>query len=202
MTAVLFSVFDMIVDVRSREEFIKEHIKGAYNFPLQDLEYYLDFLRDQSIELFCDTGFRSRIAKDYLQKNGITAEIIPMSKYGEYKMIQRSVVCALNYLTVKPGKEQAFTDLAGDLCHKTVEKKGFLGSKIFRISSISFGGSMVQGPYEEVPIKPTKYVMLTYWTSKEAHEKFHEDPEILEGFGKLMPLLSSMPFEEFGDIIR
>ncbi|MFX0201051.1 MAG: rhodanese-like domain-containing protein, partial [Candidatus Hodarchaeota archaeon] len=41
----------MIVDVRSREEFIKEHIKGAYNFPLQDLEYYLDFFRDQSIEL-------------------------------------------------------------------------------------------------------------------------------------------------------
>lgn len=37
----------MIVDVRSREEYVKRHIKGAVNIPLFDLEYYIPFLRDE-----------------------------------------------------------------------------------------------------------------------------------------------------------
>jgi len=35
----------LIVDVRTREEYVKSHIKGAINIPLYDLEFYLDFLR-------------------------------------------------------------------------------------------------------------------------------------------------------------
>jgi rhodanese-related sulfurtransferase len=34
----------LIVDVRTREEYVMDHVKGALNIPLFDLEYYLDFL--------------------------------------------------------------------------------------------------------------------------------------------------------------
>jgi len=39
----------LIVDVRTREEFIKEHIKGAINIPLYDLEFYVEFLKNKRV---------------------------------------------------------------------------------------------------------------------------------------------------------
>jgi hypothetical protein len=44
--------------------------------------------------------------------------------------------------------------------------------------------------------------MLTFWASKKAHEEFHKEPDILEGFMSLMKYLSIMPYEEYGEIIR
>lgn len=38
---------EIIVDVRMREEFVKEHIKGAINIPLYDIDFYVDFLRNK-----------------------------------------------------------------------------------------------------------------------------------------------------------
>jgi heme-degrading monooxygenase HmoA len=60
----------------------------------------------------------------------------------------------------------------------------------------------LQGIYKDIDVKPTKYVMLTYWTSKKAHEEFHKEPDIAEGFMGLMKYLSIMPYEEYGEIIR
>ena len=39
----------LIVDVRSREEYYKSHVKGALNIPLFDLEFCIDFLRDKDV---------------------------------------------------------------------------------------------------------------------------------------------------------
>jgi len=44
--------------------------------------------------------------------------------------------------------------------------------------------------------------MLTYWTSKEAHEGFHKRRVIQDGFMEMMKYISVMPFEEYGEIIR
>ncbi|RLF50281.1 MAG: hypothetical protein DRN11_04920 [Thermoplasmata archaeon] len=63
----------IVIDVRTREEFIKEHIKGAINIPWQDLDFYIDFLKDKEVMLYCDTGFRASIAKEKLVKYGIDA---------------------------------------------------------------------------------------------------------------------------------
>jgi len=50
---------------------------------------------------------------------------------------------------VKPGLEKEFEEKAKELCRVTVGMKGFLGSKIFKVSTISYGGSGLQGAYEE-----------------------------------------------------
>jgi hypothetical protein len=44
--------------------------------------------------------------------------------------------------------------------------------------------------------------MLTYWTSKKAHEQFHKEPVILKGFMGLLKYLAIMPYEEYGEIMR
>ena len=49
---------NLIVDVRSREEYYEHHIKGSLNVPISDLECYIDFLKDKDILLYCDTGRR------------------------------------------------------------------------------------------------------------------------------------------------
>jgi rhodanese-related sulfurtransferase/heme-degrading monooxygenase HmoA len=192
----------LTVDVRSREEYYKNHIKGSLNIPVSDLEYHIDFLKDKTILLYCDTGRRAKIAVEYLAKRAIKAAIIPQEELDKYKKEGKPILCAINYLSVKPGIEKEFEEKTKELCRMTYGKKGFLGSKIFRVSTISYGGSGLQGQYENIDVKPTKYVMLTFWVSKKAHEEFHKEPDILEGFMGLMKYLSIMPYEEYGEIIR
>ena len=193
---------NLVVDVRSREEYYKNHIKGSLNIPVSDLEYYIDFLKDKDIRLYCDTGRRAKIAVKYLAKRAVKAAIIPQEELDKYKKEGKPILCAINYLSVKPGIEKEFEEKTKELCRITYGKKGFLGSKIFRVSTISYGGSGLQGQYENIDIKPTKYVMLTFWASKKAHEDFHKEPDILEGFMGLMKYLSIVPYEEYGEIIR
>ncbi len=192
----------LIVDVRSREEYYKNHIKGSLNIPVSDLEYYIDFLKDKDLHLYCDTGRRAKIAMEHLAKRAIKTTIIPQEELDRYEKEGKQIICAINYLSVKPGIEKEFEEKTKELCRITYGKKGFLGSKVFRVSTISYGGSGLQGQYENIEVKPTKYVMLTFWTSKKAHEEFHREPEILKGFMGLMEYLSIMPFEEYGEIIR
>ncbi len=195
-------LMNLIVDVRSREEYYRNHIKGSLNIPVSDLEYYIDFLKDKDILLYCDTNRRAKIAVEYLAKRAVKAAIIPQEELDKYKKEGKPILCAINYLSVKPGIEKEFEEKTKELCRMTYGKKGFLGSKVFRVSTISYGGSGLQGQYENIDVKPAKYVMLTFWASKKAHEEFHKQPDILEGFMGLMKYLSIMPFEEYGEIIR
>ncbi|MGD8507158.1 MAG: rhodanese-like domain-containing protein [Candidatus Bathyarchaeota archaeon] len=192
----------MIVDVRSREEYYKNHIEGSLNIPVSDLEYYIDFLKEKDILLYCDTGRRAKMAMQYLAKRAVKAAIIPQEELDKYKREGKPIICAINYLSVKPGIEKEFEEKTKELCRMTYGKKGFLGSKIFRVSTISYGGSGLQGQYEDIDVQPTKYVMLTFWASKKVHEEFHKEPDILEGFMGLMRYLSIMPYEEYGEIMR
>ena len=192
----------LIVDARSREEYYKNHVKGSLNIPLFDLEYYIDFLKGKEVTIYCDTGRRARMAVEYLSDQGIKAALVPQEDLDKYEKEGKPLLCAINYLSVKPGLEKEFEEKVKELCRVTYGKKGFLGSKIFRVSTISYGGSGLQGTYKDIDVKPTKYVMLTYWTSKKAHEEFHKEPDIVEGFMGLMKYLSIMPYEEYGEIIR
>jgi len=193
---------NLTVDVRSREEYYRNHIKGSLNIPVSDLEYYIDFLKDKDILLYCDTGRRAKIAVEYLAKRAVKAAVIPQEELDKYKKEGKPILCAINYLSVKPGIEEEFEEKTKDLCRMTYGKKGFLGSKIFRVSTISYGGSGLQGQYKDIDVEPAKYVMLTFWTGKKAHEEFHKESDILEGFMGLMKYLSIMPYEEYGEIIR
>jgi len=71
---------NLIVDVRSREEYYKRHVKGSLNISLFDLEFCIDFLRDKDVLFYCDTGRRSRMAVEYLGERGIKASLILQQK--------------------------------------------------------------------------------------------------------------------------
>jgi len=194
---------DIILDVKTREEYYKNHIEGALNIPVWDLKFYLDFLEDKSVKVYCGPrGKRSEMAVDFLQENGIDAEEIPPSDLDDYEMVGDPMICAINYLSVKPGHEEEFEEKVENLCTKTMDKKGFIGTKVFRATNISYGGAMLEGEYEEIEIEPTKYVMLTYWDSRENHEEFHKLPEIMEGFKEIMPHVAITPYEEFAEIVH
>ena len=57
----------IIIDVRTREEYVKDHIKGALNIPLHDLEFNHDFLKDKQVSIYCNSGVRAKIAKKWLK---------------------------------------------------------------------------------------------------------------------------------------
>ncbi len=194
---------DLIIDVKTREEYYLNHIKGSLNIPVWDLEFYVDFLKDKNVKVYCGPrGKRSKMAVKFLKNKGINVEEIPKSELKNYEMTGKPMVCAINYLSVKPGHEKEFEEKVENLCTKTMDKKGFIGTKVFRATNISFGGAMLHGEYDEIEIKPAKYIMLTYWSSRKDHEEFHNLPEIMEGFKEIMPHVSILPYEEFGEIIH
>jgi rhodanese-related sulfurtransferase len=64
----------IIVDVRSREEYSIDHVKGSVNIPLDILPVSLDKLggKNKCIIACCASGNRSGIAKNALESLGYT----------------------------------------------------------------------------------------------------------------------------------
>jgi phage shock protein E len=64
----------LLVDVRTPEETEKGMIHGAVNYPLQQLESYLDKLpRDRTIVTYCRSGGRAAMANKTLKAKGFKA---------------------------------------------------------------------------------------------------------------------------------
>ncbi|OYT59979.1 hypothetical protein B6U81_05335 [Thermoplasmatales archaeon ex4484_30] len=158
---------EIIVDVRMREEFVKEHIKGAINIPLYDIDFYVDFLRNKKINFCCDTGRRAKMAKEMLASKGIESHAMMPEEMAKYEKEGKDIICAVNYVVVRKGMEENFEKSVEELCKATDEMPGFLGGKLLRVSGISAIGSSLPGDLKDEEIKPKKYIMLTYWESKE-----------------------------------
>ncbi len=62
----------MIMDVRSRGEYLSGHVKGSVNIPLDQLGEGVKKLKnkDQAIITCCASGMRSGVAKNMLKSNG------------------------------------------------------------------------------------------------------------------------------------
>jgi phage shock protein E len=62
----------VVVDVRTREEFMGGHVTGSINIPLNEVPQHLDELRKMThIVLCCASGGRSGQATQYLKTNDI-----------------------------------------------------------------------------------------------------------------------------------
>lgn len=74
-----------LVDVRTPEEFAVEHIPGAVNIPVQDLDRRMGELepKDQPVVVYCQSGNRSGRAAKLLKDAGYAAvhDLGPMSRW-------------------------------------------------------------------------------------------------------------------------
>ena len=197
---------EIIVDVRSRHEFLKKHVKGAINIPLYDMELYESFLKglcqEKSVAVYCGTEHRAKIAKKKLDKMGIKARVITTEKLKDHPWEGKDVICAMNFLEVKPGHEEEFEKSVKALCRATEDFPGFLGSQLLKVSGVSAIGSGLPGEMRELKINPSKYVILTYWESKEIHDKSHLEDVFMKAFKEMPEHLVKMPYEEFYEILR
>ncbi|MFO7619118.1 MAG: rhodanese-like domain-containing protein [Thermoplasmata archaeon] len=192
----------ILIDVRTREEFVKEHIKGAICIPHYDLKYYKEFLADKEIVLYCNTERRSAIAKEKLAEMGLDSKLLTLKEQEAFDWVGGSIVCAQNFISIMPGHEEKFMERAMLLCRATEHMPGFLGSKALRISGMSGIGSFVDADLTELEIKPTKMILVTFWESKQAHENSHRDPEFKKIFDSLGEHLVQMPVEEFYEVLK
>jgi len=88
---------EIIIDVRTREEFFKEHIKGAFNFPLHDLDYYKNFLKDKNLILYSKTGIRAQLAAGMLETKGINAKVLKDEEHNKFDWEINVIVCAVKH---------------------------------------------------------------------------------------------------------
>ncbi len=60
-----------IIDIRKKSEFDSEHLVGAINVPLNEINRHLDqFPKDKKFILYCAGGYRSMIASSILKQRG------------------------------------------------------------------------------------------------------------------------------------
>jgi hydroxyacylglutathione hydrolase len=65
------SQFTQIIDVRKKSEYDSEHLVGAINIPLNEINNHLaEFPKDQRFVLHCAGGYRSMIASAILKQRG------------------------------------------------------------------------------------------------------------------------------------
>ncbi|MCO5231124.1 MAG: rhodanese-like domain-containing protein [Chitinophagales bacterium] len=80
-----------LVDVRSRGEFATGSVKGAVNIPLDEIQKHIAALKKkENIVVFCLSGGRSGMAKDYLVKNGVQ-NVINGGPWTNVKMVKESL---------------------------------------------------------------------------------------------------------------
>ena len=192
----------LIIDVRTREEYVQDHIEGALNIPVPDLDFYLDFLKDKTITIYCNSGVRAKLAKKRLTKEHIKADLLAGDWITDYPRIKHSIISAINYLEIHPDKEIQFQNHIKELCQKTNEINGFLGSKLLKISGISGIGSFLPADLTSMDVTPHKYIIITYWKDKQSHDNSHK----LKFFKKIYDTLPSysiqMPYEEFYEVLK
>jgi len=192
----------IIIDVRTREEYVKDHIKGALNIALHDLEFNYDFLKNKKVYVYCNSGVRAKIAKKWLRNTNIDAEVLKGNWEKDYTREKRGIISAVNYLEIQPGKEKELQDNIKILCQKTNEIDGFLGSKLLHISGISGVGSFLPNDLANTKFKPDKYIIITYWRDKEVHNKSHNLKFFKNIYDKLLDYSSKTPYEEFYEIFK
>jgi len=63
-----------IIDVRTKEEYDAGHIEGALLFDVEDIKKgaFPDVDKNEAITLYCQSGYRSMMAKSFLEKAGFT----------------------------------------------------------------------------------------------------------------------------------
>lgn len=59
-----------LIDVRKKSEYDSEHVEGAINIPLNQLESRKSELSNSSFIVYCAGGYRSMIASSILKRNG------------------------------------------------------------------------------------------------------------------------------------
>lgn len=64
----------IVIDVRTREEYMGGHVAGSTNIPVNEIPQHLDELRKMGpLVLCCASGGRSGQATQFLKQNGIEA---------------------------------------------------------------------------------------------------------------------------------
>lgn len=75
-----------IIDVRTKEEYDKQHILGSTNIPLDELRDFAgQYFPEKNTRIFvcCSSGYRSKIAKNVLINIGYT-NVVDMGNFRKY----------------------------------------------------------------------------------------------------------------------
>lgn len=64
----------ILIDVRTKGEYDTDHIEGALLHDIMDMMQgiFPDFEKDKEINLYCESGNRSMMAKTMMEKAGFT----------------------------------------------------------------------------------------------------------------------------------
>jgi len=165
-----------IVDVRSREEYLKEHIPNAINIPYWDMGYYVDFIKElrfcKKVILYCNRGLISSYARKFLKEKGIESEVLTGGLISwvnkNLPTVKGNIVAVDEIYKVPMDSRGEFKKFILNLYLKVVVAKGLVN---FRVLKHGDG----------------EYHLMYYWKTVENYREFRSGLEDLELATKYMP---------------
>lgn len=156
-----------IIDVRTREEYLREHIPNAINIPYWDFKYYIELIRflknNKDIVLYCNRGLISNKARKLLKEKGVDAETVTggliLWKKAGLPIVKSNIVVVDEKFVVSENERENFENMVLKVYLKAVVSKGFLN---FRLLKHGNG----------------EYHMLLYWDSIENFSEFKKTDEV------------------------
>ena len=92
----------LIFDVRKKSEFLSEHLIGAINVPLNEINNHLaEFPKEKKFILHCAGGYRSMIAASILKQRGWDNFVDVIGGFAEIKntkLLKSDYVCPTTLL--------------------------------------------------------------------------------------------------------
>jgi rhodanese-related sulfurtransferase len=71
---------EIIIDVRTRKEWLINHKRGAIHIPYNKLDK-LDMPKETKLVLYCNSGRRAKIGKRILEKRGYKNVIVDLREF-------------------------------------------------------------------------------------------------------------------------
>lgn len=133
----------LLLDVRTIPEYNEEHIAGAINVPLDDIDNHFDHLQAYDhIYVYCRTGKRSHRACEIMMKAGITATTNLQGGIVAWK--ENHLPTDTHHLRLSIDRQfkliAGFLILAGVFLAQTVHL-AFIGLTVFVGCGLTFAGS-------------------------------------------------------------
>jgi len=165
-----------IVDVRSREEYLKKHIPNAINIPYWDMEYYVDFIKElrlhKKVILYCNRGLISGYARKFLKEKGMETEVLTGGLISwvnkNLPTVKGTIVAVDEIYEIPTDRRGEFEKFILNLYLKVVVAKGLVNFRVLK--------------HED-----REYHLVYYWKSIENYREFRSSLKDLELATKYVP---------------
>ncbi|MFW9987559.1 MAG: FAD-dependent oxidoreductase [Candidatus Odinarchaeota archaeon] len=166
----------VLLDVRTKEEFLARNIGGSINIQIEELRNRLDEIpKDKPIYVYCEVGYRSYLALRILLQSGFK-DVYELT--GGFKIYEMANATTEEIMAACGGSENVIEEF---VYQKSIESEDYIEIDASGLSCPGPLNALIKG-LESLPENKKLKIFATdpgFKSSVEAYSKLNEDIELL-----------------------